>query len=263
MIVTNYTTDDMKKLPLRAIVAFSARCAAGVERLAQPPDGHPETKRWGAAIADVLPVAEDFARGLPCPTADSTVGAIEACPEFAQGDLPRENASRPSSGRLTRPPRALHRWPSAKSRWAGGLSAVDRRWIPCRRTWRVSRPTWPRGCLHDGRQRRRCRGLCRRLHGRGRRGLQEAPRHSSSGGIPRPGCRSTLLRKGRSGRCGRGRPPGPESRHEGALSTAPHWGHIVRLWNRYGPLFQSPRRGSHRSAQGNALGSRSDVKTRP
>ena len=92
MIVTNYTSEDMKKLPLRAIVAFSARCARRVERLAQPPDGHPETDRWGAAIADAIQVAEDFARGLPCPTADAAVRAIEACQEFVQGDLPRENA---------------------------------------------------------------------------------------------------------------------------------------------------------------------------
>jgi hypothetical protein len=92
MIVTNYTTDDMKKLPLRAIVAFGARCARRVERLARPPDDHPEKERWGSAIGDALQVAEGFARGLPCPTADVAVREVETCQEFAQGDLARENA---------------------------------------------------------------------------------------------------------------------------------------------------------------------------
>ena len=33
MINTQYTTEDLKKLPLRAIVAFAARCARRVESL--------------------------------------------------------------------------------------------------------------------------------------------------------------------------------------------------------------------------------------
>jgi hypothetical protein len=87
-----YTADDLKKLPLRAIVAFAARCARRVERVALPPDDHPEKDRWHTAVAEALGVAEDFARGLPCPTAESAVLAVEAGQAAAQGDLLRENA---------------------------------------------------------------------------------------------------------------------------------------------------------------------------
>ena len=36
MIVTNYTPEDLKKLPLRAIVALAARCARRVEHACPP-----------------------------------------------------------------------------------------------------------------------------------------------------------------------------------------------------------------------------------
>jgi hypothetical protein len=89
---TTYAADDLKKLPLRAIVAFAVRCARRVEGVALPPDDHPEKERWRAAIAEALRVAEDFARGLPCPTAESAVLAVEAGQEAGQGDALRENA---------------------------------------------------------------------------------------------------------------------------------------------------------------------------
>jgi hypothetical protein len=92
MIETSYTADDLKKLPLRAIVAFAARCARRVERLALPPDDHAEKERWSAAVAEALRVADDFARGRPCPTIESAVLAVEAGQEAAKGDLSRENA---------------------------------------------------------------------------------------------------------------------------------------------------------------------------
>jgi len=92
MIETRYTADDLKKLPLRAIVAFAARCARRVERLALPPDDHSEKEKWSAAVAEALRVAEDFARGLPCPTIESAVRAVEAGQASLQGDLLRENA---------------------------------------------------------------------------------------------------------------------------------------------------------------------------
>jgi hypothetical protein len=85
MIVTNYTPEDMKKLPLRAIVALGARCARRVERLALPPDDHPENERCRSAVGDALRVAEDFARGLPCPSLESVVREIEACRALGEG----------------------------------------------------------------------------------------------------------------------------------------------------------------------------------
>jgi hypothetical protein len=93
MIQTNYSADDLKKLPLRAIVAFAVRCARRVERLALPPDDHPEKERWASAVAEALRVTEDFARGLPCPTIESAVINLEAGQAKAQGDLVREDAN--------------------------------------------------------------------------------------------------------------------------------------------------------------------------
>jgi hypothetical protein len=92
MIEMRYTADDLKKLPLRAIVAFAARCARRVEHLALPADDRPEMESLRSAVAGALRVAEDFARGLPCPTAESAVRAVEAGQAAAQGDLVRENA---------------------------------------------------------------------------------------------------------------------------------------------------------------------------
>jgi hypothetical protein len=85
MIVTNYTPEDLKKLPLRAIVALAARCARRVERLALLPDNHPENERCRSAVVDALRVAEDFARGLPCPDVESVVREIEACQAIGEG----------------------------------------------------------------------------------------------------------------------------------------------------------------------------------
>src|SRR4051794_26475223 len=41
MTLANMTVDQLKVLPLRAIVAFAARCARRVEPLAQLPEGDP------------------------------------------------------------------------------------------------------------------------------------------------------------------------------------------------------------------------------
>jgi hypothetical protein len=92
MSQTTFTAEDLKKLPLRAIVAFAVRCARRVEHLAVPPDGHPRQEALRAAIAEGLRVAEDFARGRPCPALEGAVLAIEAGQEAAQGEITRENA---------------------------------------------------------------------------------------------------------------------------------------------------------------------------
>lgn len=92
MIEMKYTPDDMKKLPLRAIVAFAARCGRRVEHLAVPPGDHPEAAKLSAAIAEAIRVAEDFARGAETPSAEAAVEAIEAGRAAVQGDIIRENA---------------------------------------------------------------------------------------------------------------------------------------------------------------------------
>ena len=66
MIVPNVSTEDLKKLPLRAIVALTARCARRVEYLSFLPDGHADRDRCRTAIDGAIRLAEDFARGSPC-----------------------------------------------------------------------------------------------------------------------------------------------------------------------------------------------------
>jgi len=92
MIVTNYTPEDLKKLPLRAIVALSARCARRVERLALLPDDHPETERCRAALANAIRLAEDFAKGLPCPSLESVVREVETCRAVGEGEFVHDSA---------------------------------------------------------------------------------------------------------------------------------------------------------------------------
>ena len=92
MIVTNYTVEDLKKLPLRAIVALSARCARRVEHLARLPDEHPKQTWCQAAVASAIGAAEDFAKGLPCSSLDSVVREAGACRAVAEGDFVRDMA---------------------------------------------------------------------------------------------------------------------------------------------------------------------------
>jgi hypothetical protein len=93
MIVTNYTPEDLKKLPLRAIVALSARCARRVEHLALLPDDDPQTERCRAAVAGAIRLAEDFARGLPCPSPESAVREVEAWRSVVEADFVRSSAT--------------------------------------------------------------------------------------------------------------------------------------------------------------------------
>ena len=92
MIITNYAPEDLKKLPLRAIVALSARCARRVEHLALLPEGYPQTERCRAAVANAIRLAEDFAKGLPCSSFESVVREAEACRAIAGGDFVRDSA---------------------------------------------------------------------------------------------------------------------------------------------------------------------------
>jgi hypothetical protein len=85
MIVPNTTPEDLKKLPLRAIVALAVRCAQRVEHMALLPEDHPENPRCRAAVDAALRAAEDFARGRPCPSLESVVREIEACRAIGEG----------------------------------------------------------------------------------------------------------------------------------------------------------------------------------
>jgi hypothetical protein len=92
MIVPSYTTEDLKKLPLRAIVALAARCARRVESLSVLPDGHEHRDRCRTAIDGAIRLAEDFARASPCRDVPSVIQEVEACRAIAQGEFVRERA---------------------------------------------------------------------------------------------------------------------------------------------------------------------------
>jgi hypothetical protein len=93
MFVTNYMPEDLKKLPLRAIVALCARCARRVEHLALLPDDNPDSERCRATVASAIRLAEDFARGLPCSSPESVVREIEAWRAIVASDFVRDSAT--------------------------------------------------------------------------------------------------------------------------------------------------------------------------
>src|SRR4051794_15211070 len=78
MIRTKYTAEDLKGLPLRAIVAFAARCARRVESIAQFPAGHPQREAHRVAIDSAIRLAEEVARGSASASIDPVVRALEA-----------------------------------------------------------------------------------------------------------------------------------------------------------------------------------------
>jgi hypothetical protein len=92
VIVTNYTPADLKKLPLRAIVALAARSARRVERQARLPDDHPQKERCRTAVAGAIALAEAFASDSPCSSLEAVVQEVEACRKFVQDNFERDNA---------------------------------------------------------------------------------------------------------------------------------------------------------------------------
>lgn len=92
MIVENYAPDDLKKLPLRAIVAWAVRCARRVEHLARLPDDHRDKERCQKDVEQALRLAEDFAKGVAASDVEAVVSEIEACRTIARGEFVRESA---------------------------------------------------------------------------------------------------------------------------------------------------------------------------
>jgi hypothetical protein len=92
MFITHYTTEDLKRLPLRAIVALAARCARRVEHLAKLPEGHPDRERCRSAVANAIELAEGFARGDSSTSYESVVTEVEACRAITEGEIVRESA---------------------------------------------------------------------------------------------------------------------------------------------------------------------------
>jgi hypothetical protein len=78
MRLANFKLDQLKVLPLRAIVAFAARCARRVEHFAQLPEGDPRRERRREAVEHGLSMAEAFARGSDAPLDESFIAAADA-----------------------------------------------------------------------------------------------------------------------------------------------------------------------------------------
>ena len=89
MELPDFTVEHLKALPLRAIVAFAARCARRVEPLAQLPEGHPQREDRRGAVEAALDMAEAFARGADGPPTSrwsrrsTRAGASRAAPPGA------------------------------------------------------------------------------------------------------------------------------------------------------------------------------------
>lgn len=74
----DFTVEHLKQLPLRAMVAFAARCARRVEPLAQLPEGDPGRESRRAALDAALRLAEEFAAGAETPPDPSVVAGLDA-----------------------------------------------------------------------------------------------------------------------------------------------------------------------------------------
>jgi hypothetical protein len=92
MKLANFTIEQLKALPLRAMVAFAARCARRVEPLAQLPEGNPQRKSRRQVVEAALRMAESFASGMDAPPDESAVAAIDASRD-AGGELACSSAA--------------------------------------------------------------------------------------------------------------------------------------------------------------------------
>ena len=118
MIVRSISTEDLKKLPLRAIVALAARCDRRVGSLSLLPDGHEDRDRCRTAIGGAIRLAEDFGEGLTVSgRAIRDPGGRGPVGRSARASYVRKRRWPRSSGRPTRPP----------PRWKASACATSRR----------------------------------------------------------------------------------------------------------------------------------------
>jgi hypothetical protein len=93
MIRTEYTAEDLKKLPLRAIVAFAARCARRVESISQFPAEHPQREARRVAIDNAIRLAEEISQGLSFASVEPVVRALDASRSISGGGVACECAA--------------------------------------------------------------------------------------------------------------------------------------------------------------------------
>jgi hypothetical protein len=87
MELPDFTVDNLKQLPLRAIVAFASRCARRVEHLAQLPEGDPGREGRRIAVDAAIRLAEQFAGGVEHPPDHSVVEGLDAIRDATSGPL--------------------------------------------------------------------------------------------------------------------------------------------------------------------------------
>src|SRR4051812_12154922 len=93
----DFQCEHLKQLPLRAIVAFSVRCARRVQALSELPEGHPGRERLREDVEAALHMAEGFASGSTAPCSDSVVEALDASRRVAGMPLRAEEAAAAAS----------------------------------------------------------------------------------------------------------------------------------------------------------------------
>jgi hypothetical protein len=92
MLDTNFSPEDLKRLPLRAIVAFAARCARRAEQATEgsgKPGGTPERRE---VLEVSLRLAEDVANGRPRDDVEAVLRVVDAS-RAPEGDLASINAA--------------------------------------------------------------------------------------------------------------------------------------------------------------------------
>jgi hypothetical protein len=128
MKLANFTVEQLKVLPLRAIVGFAARCARRVEPLAQLPEGNPHRESRREAVEAALRMAESFARGTEEPPDESVVAAIDA-----SRDVGGELAAAAAASAIAQ---AAH---AAASAWHAGSRVAEESGAPRKHTVEAGR----------------------------------------------------------------------------------------------------------------------------
>lgn len=93
MALPDFSVEHLKRLPLRGIVAFAARCARRVESLSRLPDGDPGGDGRLAQIEAALRLAEGFAGGSTTPPDPRVLAAVDALAADPSGGPARDAAA--------------------------------------------------------------------------------------------------------------------------------------------------------------------------
>lgn len=97
MKLPDFTVEHLKALPLRATVAFAARCARRVEPVALGPDRNSAREGDRGTIEAALLLADDFARGADAAPDSSVLAAIDSLANAPGSSLHTQRAAAAAS----------------------------------------------------------------------------------------------------------------------------------------------------------------------